>query len=331
MTEAAQKLGTLLEGIIGVDAGGRGLARVPGRNLLTNSSGHLCQAGSLLAQSSSPCLLIVTGFPILAADPPGTGETDGPPGAIALARSAVAAGGRAILASEGSSARALAVAITHLRLKDSVTVVDMAGLPQGDFEGAMRRRVGKFTHLVAVERVGPTHSESTFSTWAGSEFENLLPEFRKAAPPEARERCLSMRGLDVTGHVRPAHFLFEKADVPTIGIGDGGNEIGMGTIGWDVIHQNIPQGGRIACRVATQHTIVAGVSNWGAWALACLWRKLAGIPPLPGVREESDILELMAREGPLVDGVTGRRLATVDGLAWYHHARVYGQIVEALR
>ena len=29
MTEAAQKLGTLLEGIIGVDAGGRGLARVP--------------------------------------------------------------------------------------------------------------------------------------------------------------------------------------------------------------------------------------------------------------------------------------------------------------
>ena len=191
MTEAAQKLGTLLEGIIGVDAGGRGLARVPGRNLLTNSSGHLCQAGSLLAQSSSPCLLIVTGFPILAADPPGTGETDGPPGAIALARSAVAAGGRAILASEGSSARALAVAITHLRLKDSVTVVDMAGLPQGDFEGAMRRRVGKFTHLVAVERVGPTHSESTFSTWAGSEFENLLPEFRKAAPPEACDRACS--------------------------------------------------------------------------------------------------------------------------------------------
>jgi hypothetical protein len=131
--------------------------------------------------------------------------------------------------------------------------------------------------------------------------------------------------------VRPAHLLFEQATVPTIGIGDGGNEIGMGTVGWEVIHRNIPQGGRIACRVATNHTIVAGVSNWGAWALAGLWRKLAGAPPLPDSEEEFQLLELMGKEGPLVDGVTGRRLPTVDGLAWYHHARVHGQIVEALR
>lgn len=331
MTDAAQVLGSVLEGIIGVDAAGRGLARHPGRNLLTSTTGHLAQAGMLLAQSVAPCPLIVTGFPILSADPPGTGETDGPPGALALARAAVAVGGRAIIASEGSSARALAVAVTHLRLKDAIMVVDMSGLPQADVEGALRRRVGRFTHLIAVERVGPTHSETTFKSWAGNQVDAKFPEFLKAAPAESHNRCLSMRGLDVTAHVCPVHGLFEMPDVPTIGIGDGGNEIGMGTVGWDVIHQNIPQGGRIACRVATDHTIVAGVSNWGAWALAGLWRKLVGTPPLPGVQDESVILELMAREGPLVDGVTGRRMATVDGLAWYHHARVHGQIVEALR
>ena len=173
--------------------------------------------------------------------------------------------------------------------------------------------------------------ENLILTGCGTSFNAALAgEYLEAAPPEARDRCLSMRGLDVTAHVRPAHLLFEQATVPTIGIGDGGNEIGMGTIGWEVIHRNIPQGGRIACRVATNHTIVAGVSNWGAWALAGLWRKLAGAPPLPDSEEEFQLLELMGKEGPLVDGVTGRRLPTVDGLAWYHHARMLGQIREAL-
>lgn len=322
--------GEKLETVISLDAGGRGLAR-HADNLLTRTRGHLERAASLLASAKEIRPLIVTGFPILAADPPGTGETDGPPGALALARAAVAAGGRAVLAAEGTSARALAVAVTHLRLKHSIEVVDLAGLPPGDLPAALGRRCGPWTHLVAVERVGPTHTGDSFRAWAGERAETLAAEYLEAAPPEARDRCLSMRGMDVTAHVRPAHDLFERATVPTIGIGDGGNEIGMGTIGWEVIHRNIPQGGRIACRVATTHTIVAGVSNWGAWALAGLWRKLASAPPLPDAAEELRILELMGKEGPLVDGVTGRRLPTVDGLAWYHHARVHGQIVEALR
>lgn len=322
--------GARLEELIGHDAGGRGLAR-HADNLLTRSRGHLESAATLLASAVEIRPLIVTGFPILAADPPGTGETDGPPGALALARAAVAAGGKAVLAAEGTSARALAVAVTHLRLKTSIEVVDLAGLPPGNLPAALGRRCGAWTHIIAVERVGPTHTENSFREWAGEEAGKLAPEYLDAAPPEVRDRCLSMRGMDVTAHVRPAHLLFEQATVPTIGIGDGGNEIGMGTMGWEVIHRNIPQGGRIACRVATNHTIVSGVSNWGAWALAGLWRRLAGAPPLPDAAEEFQLLELMVKEGPLVDGVTGRRLPTVDGLAWYHHARVHGQIVEALR
>ena len=54
----------------------------------------------------------------------------------------------------------------------------------------------------------------------------------------------------------------------TIGIGDGGNEIGMGKIPHETIVKNIPNGDLIHCRVPTDHLIVAGVSNWGAYALA---------------------------------------------------------------
>ena len=93
-------LGARLEELIGHDAGGRGLAR-HADNLLTRSRGHLQGAATLLATAGETRPLIVTGFPILAADPPGTGETDGPPGALALARASVAAGGKAVLAAAG--------------------------------------------------------------------------------------------------------------------------------------------------------------------------------------------------------------------------------------
>ena len=58
-----------------------------------------------------------------------------------------------------------------------------------------------------------------------------------------------MRGIDITEHTAPVHWLFEAVqDLPgltTIGIGDGGNEIGMGKVPWHVIHRNI-NGGRLS-------------------------------------------------------------------------------------
>src|SRR5438874_2583567 len=103
-------------------------------------------------------------------------------------------------------------------------------------------------------------------------------------PPEHRDRCHTMRGIDVTDTVSPAHWLFEDKRRPvTIGIGDGGNEIGMGKIGWEVVSRNIPRGGLIACRVPVDHLVVAGVSNWGAYALA------AGVHALRGARPGIDL------------------------------------------
>ncbi|HEY1377287.1 MAG TPA: glutamate cyclase domain-containing protein, partial [Gemmataceae bacterium] len=112
----------------------------------------------------------------------------------------------------------------------------------------------------------------------------------------------------------------------TIGIGDGGNEIGMGKVPWETIRRNVPQGGVVACRVATDHLIVAGVSNWGAYALATgvrLLKRAAADPDLYDAARERELLRVMVEAGPLVDGVTGERTVTVDGLTFERYAKVF--------
>ena len=140
-----------------------------------------------------------------------------------------------------------------------------------------------------------------------------------------------MRGRDVTAVTRPAHLLFEKmpwamvGGRTTIGIGDGGNEIGMGKLPWSTIRKNVPRGGEVACRVPTDYLIVAGVSNWGAYALATGVRLLRGpgrMSSLYDVERERELLRLMVDAGPLVDGVTGERTLTVDGLTFERYGRV---------
>jgi hypothetical protein len=97
--------------------------------------------------------------------------------------------------------------------------------------------------------------------------------------------------------------------------------------------KNIPNGNLIHCRVPTDYLIVAGVSNWGAYALAAGVYVLRGVKPPADLFDpdrEREILEVMVREGPLVDGVTGQQTATVDGLSWDEYAKPLVRIREIL-
>jgi hypothetical protein len=133
-----------------------------------------------------------------------------------------------------------------------------------------------------------------------------------------------MRGRDITANMSPAHLLFEaaanvKLPVATIGIGDGGNEIGMGKIPWDVIRRNIPNGELVACRVPTEQLIVCGVSNWGAYGLAvgtAVMRGQKRQPEFFDPERERELLRIMVEKGPLVDGVTAQPTVSVDGLTF---------------
>lgn len=75
-------------------------------------------------------------------------------------------------------------------------------------------------------------------------------------------------------------FLFsayKSGKITTVGIGDGGNEIGMGKVHQRVI-EHIQNGRIIASAVATDHLVTAGVSNWGGSALVAALHVLNQCP-----------------------------------------------------
>jgi hypothetical protein len=322
-----------LRDLVQEDSGGRGLRTDPANNLITACPDDFAAACRSLSAAGSK-VLVVTGFTIADARPP-CSETDGPAGALFLARALAPLGVEVLLAADDSCAKALEVAVRACDLHDRVPVID---LPSEAFDehgyvewvfAACERASAPLTHLLALERVGPSHTARSVQAQKGATAATLA-DFQKEAPPTRRDRCQSMRGIDLTDRVSPAHLLFEAArahepPIRTIGIGDGGNEIGMGKIGWDVIRRNIPGGGPIACRVPVDHLIVAGVSNWGAYALAAGVRMLRAAehdPALFDPDREQQLLQLMIYAGPLVDGVTGKREPTVDGLPFERSADV---------
>lgn len=122
----------------------------------------------------------------------------------------------------------------------------------------------------------------------------------------------------------------------TIGIGDGGNEIGFGKI-FDIarklvdhgIHCQCPCGDGIVTKTATQCLYPVAVSNWGAYAVTAALAALTG---------ESSILHTPAREMELVrlatkldcrDGASGQALDAVDGVPMETTAAIV-QILQTL-
>lgn len=308
------------------DPADRGLAHDPADNLFTACRADFAAACRDLAATPQPVLAVVTGFPILAADPV-CAETDGPPGALFLARALVPAGVRVLLAADPLVLPALAAGLRACRLDAAVPLVTLpeSAASAADYASQCWSGLPTPTHLAAVERVGPGHTSASLLAHPAATPDDLAL-FEAEVPPAEQGLCRNMRGRDVTPLVRPADLLFDTPPPRpvTLGLGDGGNEIGMGKLPWSTIRRNIPDGGRIACRVPTDYLLVAGVSNWAAQALAVGTLLARGTRPdlsLLDRQRERDMLQLMVEEGPLVDGVTARRTPTVDGLSFADYVR----------
>ncbi|MEK6676291.1 MAG: glutamate cyclase domain-containing protein [Planctomycetota bacterium] len=141
-------------------------------------------------------------------------------------------------------------------------------------------------------------------------------------------RYRNMHGEDISTTTPPLDELFLQAPlcgVNTIGIGDGGNEIGMGKV-FAETSMTIPQGRQMASTVTTDFCIAAGVSNWGAYGLAGALSILENRDLLPSGEEVVADFERLSRTGRAVDGVTHRHEPTVDGLALSHTLRMLENI-----
>ncbi|MBO7276057.1 MAG: DUF4392 domain-containing protein, partial [Clostridia bacterium] len=106
----------------------------------------------------------------------------------------------------------------------------------------------------------------------------------------------------IAEHTAPIDRMFDLAQCPTVGIGDGGNEIGMGNLK-DVIESKLSL---VPCRTKVDKLIVATVSNWGAMALG------GAMGYLPSDSEHLEAYEACVRHG-YVDGISKEVTLTEDG------------------
>ena len=288
-------------------------------------AGQLAAAATDLAQTARR-VAIVTGFFIPHAQPP-CAETDGPLGSLFLAHCLQALGIDAAVITDDPCAAAVRATAKGIGFPlDRVFISPLKAESWCD-EFLQSEFAHGLTHLIAVERVGPSHT--TESVGLRSEHDKVadmssLHAFIADVATEYHGRCHNMRGVCIDAHTAPLHLLFEclpniHPTARTIGVGDGGNEIGMGAIPWAELRRRLAgeHAGRVPCRIACDFNIVAGTSNWGAMALAagvCLLRNRLDVLQSWTRERHLEWLEHLVENGPAVDGVTSRREATVDGL-----------------
>jgi hypothetical protein len=283
--------------------------------------GHLAGAAVHLAEFAEH-VAIVTGFFVPHGELPAA-ETDGPLGSLLLAAALDAIGVEVSLITDEHCRGALTAAATAFRFPAErvLAVADdsAAWLQEFYLEGRGRT----LTHLIAVERVGPSHTPDSLRNQPRLTAAPV-EEFAALVPAENRNRCHNMRGQVIDEHTANLHRLFEelphhRPEARSIGIGDGANEIGMGSIPWEELRRRLDgdHAAHLPCRIATDWNIIAGTSNWGGYALAAATLWLQGrVDVLAGWDRDHQqrVLEYVVEHGPAVDGVTGRREPTVDGL-----------------
>ncbi|GAA5315895.1 MAG: DUF4392 domain-containing protein [Candidatus Pelagadaptatus aseana] len=212
-------------------------------------------------------ILIGTGFPVT-----DTFETDGPVGAIALYNALQTLGAKPVLVCGPPLCTEL---VDDYRI-EPLLVGPHAGQ---DEEARQALRRWKPSLIISIERPGKARDGNYYN----------------------------MRGEDISARAACFDSFMEQALCPTIAIGDGGNEIGMGNI-----HETLQSLNIVPSSTTCTELVIADVSNWGALGLIALlsWHSdrdlLSDIDPMA-------ILQYLSQKGS-VDGVTRLNELTEDGL-----------------
>jgi hypothetical protein len=275
-----------IETLCALDLGGRGIGRLV-------VAGAMAGAARSLARAQRVAL--VTGF---VARPAWAAETDGPSGTAVLGRALRRLGARVVYLADPPVAPLLEACLRVLG--EPRDLIAVPAEPTAALRAA-RAAVSALrpTHLVAVERPGRAIDGGYYN---------------------ARGRSIGAVNAPLD-----ALFLRREPGTTTIGIGDGGNEIGMGRVRARVV-RDVPNGAKIASVVRTDHLIVAGTSNWDAWGVTAHLALATGRALLHAPVEEARLIRAMVRAGA-VDGLTGAAQPSVDNLP----LRLHQALLETLR
>ena len=214
----------------------------------------------------------------------GSVETDGPPGAYFL----------------GQALRKLGWKVTYVT--DHFGTFCFQGMPGGEniiefpiTDAATSEQYAKDllarhnpSVVIAIERVGAT----------------------------AKGQYLNIRGWDITARTARLDFLLTNHHA-TVGIGDGGNEIGLGNF---AEHTAPLLPSKDPTVTHSTHPIIAGVSNWGGYALIAAMSKISRINLLPHPDMEMEYIQRMVDKG-MVTG-SGLQQYNVDGFPLEENRRV---------
>lgn len=220
-----------------------------------------------LIQQAKGNVLIGTGFPV-----DKTFETDGPLGAIALYLVIEQLGGHPILVCGAPLVDSLKTdyAVHQISVNQPATRQLEAQAALDQYQPSL---------IISIERPGLN----------------------------ADGQYCNMRGEDISQRCASFDDFLNLAQCPTIAIGDGGNEIGMGNVLDSLTGMNITPS-----ITACDELVVADVSNWGAHGLIAMLSTLTHRDRLADW-DNIKVLNYLSQRGS-VDGVSRENTLTEDSL-----------------
>lgn len=254
------------------------------------------------------------------------GESDGPIGAVALGRALNRAFKCKILfltekeCVEPTRAIMMAAGLMAVPLKVAMEVSQSMAIQEFplDIEEAKKDAVGIYDKfdpvaMIALEKAG-RNEKGVYHTSPGGDM----------------SAC--------TAKVDLLFDLLRDKGILTIGIGDYGNEIGLGAlidtvkkIAPTALKCSCPCGAGIATIVEARVPIVASISNWGAYGVcACLAAMLGDPKLLHDADMERRMIEQASYAG-LCDGVTVKPSFSADGISIHGHAAMITLLHEVVR
>jgi len=281
---AEHNLGHSLDALANLDPRGYGVCRVLYDAAREAMGGPLCMhAAKALVDAVKPgdSVYILTGFVL---PPWNKAETDGVIGAVFLARALVKAfGARPVIVCPEEAVQAANALMNLCDLKAVKVIPFTKDKTEAESQAEALLAEAPARAVVSIEAPGADKAS----------------EYHNAA------------GVNVTALQAKLDALFtacQRRRVPSIAIGDLGNEIGMGKIA-PALERYVPC---IPAATAAEHLITATVSDWGCYALiAALAFLREDIAIMHDAELELAACELAVQHG-LID-MTGRGIPAIDG------------------
>ena len=242
--------------------------------LLPHVSETVCEDAANIILNNPNKAIILTGFYILSA---GAAETDGPIGAIAIGNALKKIGYQVTYITDEFSQPPIKKVLSA---DDNLEIFPMQNHEQSAITADKMISDLNPSLIISIERCGPTVDGD----------------------------YLNSRGKKMEEFNSKTEYLLSN-NIPSIGIGDGGNEIGMGNL--KHIIKNSTELSNPPCITTTDLLIPASTSNWGGYGLVAGLSKITNKNLLPSIPEDEKLIKDFVDAGG-VDGITATSSYKVD-------------------